>query len=146
MGRRSLHTHNVAADGDRDPAALTYSQAAELLGVDANTIRIRAEKQQLYRKVPGSQRPAMIYAHEVYDERAELLRKLQAADLRGPGGATPASGPATGDRQHLIDEIASLRDQLARATEAARILLMSDSAKNDLLRQYLYDDVVPPQH
>lgn len=48
-------------------------------------------------------------------------------------------------RVPALGAIASLRDQLARTSETARILLMSDSAKNDLIRQYLYDDVVPPQ-
>ncbi|WP_267884332.1 hypothetical protein [Mycolicibacterium llatzerense] len=33
-----------------------------------------------------------------------------------------------------------MRADLANALEAARVLLLSDSAKNDLIRQYLYDD------
>jgi hypothetical protein len=85
-------------------------------------------------------RPAQVYAKEVYEERAELLRKLNARDLTE--GADEAITPQQASRgEHaLLDEIASLRDKLARASEAARVLLMTDSAKNELMRQYLYDE------
>lgn len=39
--------------------------------------------------------------------------------------------------QALLEENSRLRADLATTLETARVLLLSDSAKNDLIRQYL---------
>ena len=131
-------TQDVVPPEDAGPGVLTYSQAAELLGCDVNTIRDRTRNKNRYREVPRSKRPAQIYAREVLEDRAELLRRLKARELTD-SEQSPEQAPS--GEQSLIDEIASLRNRLARALEAARVLLMTDSAKSDLIRQYLYDEL-----
>lgn len=132
-------TANVATSDDTDPGVLTYRQAADLLGCEENTIRTRVEKHQRYRKVPGSTRPARVYAQEILEDRAALLRKLKACELTDAAApSTPQSSDAA--QQSLIDQIADLQGELATATEVARVLLVSDTSKNELLRQYLYEN------
>ncbi len=132
----------MSSADDADTEVLTYARAAELLACDVNTVRTRTEKHSRYRRVPTATRPAKIYAKEVYEDRAELLHKLKACELAeaAPATVSAPSGAADPSTQALIEENSRLRADLANALEAARVLLLSDSAKNDLIRQYLYDD------
>lgn len=133
-------TANVATSDCTDPGVLTYRQAADLLGCEENTIRTRVEKQRRYRKVPGSTRPARVYAQEIVEERAALLRRLKARELTDAAVAPSIPQSSDDAQQRLIDQIAHLQGELAAAVEVARVLLISDTSKNELLRQYLYEN------
>ena len=118
----------------REPEnTLTVTEAAERLGCNPNTVRRWADKGRLVWVKDAW--PSRIATDEVERERAALLHSLGVGDQ-------PAAviDEAEQKVRRLRTEVDSLRRQLADALETARVLLMSDTAKNDLVRQYLYRD------
>ncbi|WP_133176286.1 hypothetical protein [Mycobacteroides abscessus] len=127
---------------DSEPDVLTHREASQLLGCDENTIRNRIKKEKRYRAVPGDARPALVYAREIREDRAELLRKLDAHESIPECNCMTNTFGTEIELQSLRDQVAQLRSELANAQEAARVLLLTDASKNDLLRQYLYPPTV----